>query len=97
QTRPGPARLLGTQDNSAGEPPAIYEVADSVQNPAPRGSEASSNIFVRSRGSSSEWVEGPTITRRRQRRSFILRLLLLAFALFAGWYFATRRAWLKRR
>lgn len=98
QVGPKPARLLGTLEDPSAEPDSIYDLADSIPMQVTPRPTVASNVFVRSRGSSSDhWLEGPTITRRRRRRRLMARLVLLALALASGWYLATRFGWIRRR
>jgi serine/threonine protein kinase len=96
QTSPKPLKFAGTLEDSTDDPPSIYEVADPVPTRAARRVDAANTVFVRSRGSSSDWFEGPSVSRRRRRRKLLVRLLILVAVLVGGWYLATRYGLLRR-
>jgi serine/threonine protein kinase len=97
QTSPKLLKFAGTPGDSTDDPPSIYEVADAVPTRAARRVEAANTVFVRSRGSSSDWFEGPSVSRRRRRRKLAGRLLLLVLAIGSAWYLAAHYGLLPRR
>jgi serine/threonine protein kinase len=93
-----PSRLVGSPlDATDEEPASIYDMAEPTPMAVTSRPELVSNVFVRSRGSSSDRVEGPSFTRRRRRRKLLSRLLLFAIGIGYAWYLAVHYGWIRRR
>jgi serine/threonine protein kinase len=69
---------------------SIYTMADLPLATNPARSEARTNVFVRSPGSSDNLKEGAWILNRRRRRRLFRGLILLAAALVLGWLVVRR-------
>jgi hypothetical protein len=74
------------------EPKSVYKFVDSTESERSPRLRAASTVFVRSRGSNIEWVEGPRSKRTRRRQRLIAALALFALAA-AGWYLGIRTGW----
>jgi len=84
--------LPGNNDDPEEDPKSVYGVGgseSSAELPATSSSQSVTSVFVRSRGASSDWIEGPRPGRLRSRRRLIGWFLILATGALLGWYFVS--------
>jgi serine/threonine protein kinase len=80
------------------DPKSIYGLVDSSLDEPDRPGRpaATSNVYVRSRGSSGGLQGNPSSFRRRRRRRNFLKLLLVSAVAIGVWLIARRRGWIGR-
>jgi serine/threonine protein kinase len=83
--RPAPRDDPDESDEAPGSVYEFVETAATERSPVP---EAAPTVFVRSRGSSIDRVEGYGFGRRRRRRRLLITLALISAALAAGWWYS---------